>query len=400
MNVKKRIYTLCVTCGIVLGSVVGIPVDSTQSTSLPDTKQKQALRFADIDSNSWYYPYIEYLVGSGVVKGISDTEFAPDGTFTVAEAAAVITRYLGLEAKAEERKKALQTLGVDGAESWFSGYVQLMHEADIIDVQKYGCSISDNIVRIYSPEILNQPVKRYEFAAFVSRSFELGDTEIRTASGSSGEEFIYGGAYDESILSKYQKYINDYNDIPDGFKEYVLKLYYNGIFNGDDLGNFNPLSNLTRAEMAKVISVITDMSLRTRIEISDGVVLSDDSYITVKGKKFLKTEVSDAFLSQEAGGVSTYYDNGMPFVSYKRVAAMPEGYILEVKHYTVLQSGFSLLVNDGTTTQDNYINTFSSGDKILLVLKKLTTGEGIDAVYYTLNDVGNIVGESLRYLPE
>lgn len=400
MNVKKRIYTFCVACGIVLGSVVGIPVDSTQTTSLPQTNQKQALIFADVDANSWYYPYVEYLVGSGVVKGISDTEFAPDGTFTVAEAAAVITRYLGLEAKAEERKKALQTLGVDGADSWFSGYVQLMHEADIIDVEKYGCSVSDNIVRINSPEALNQPVKRYEFAAFVSRSFELGGTEIRTASGSAGEEFIYGGAYDEGVLVKYEKYINDYNDIPESFREYVLKLYYNGIFNGDDLRNFNPLSNLTRAEMAKVISVIIDMSLRTRIEISDGIVLSDDSYITVKGKKFLKTEVSDAFLSQEAAGVSTYYENGKPYVNYNRVAAMPTGYTLEVRHYTTSNTGFSILVNDKNMKDAKYTNTFLSGDKILLVLKENATGESVDAVYYTLNDVGNISGDSLRYLPE
>jgi hypothetical protein len=64
-------------------------------------------------------------------------------------------------------------------------------------------------------------------------------------------------------------FIADFDEIPQNSREKVLKAYYNGIFNGDAEGRFNPNNNLTRAEMAKVLATIKDFSLRTRL-ITEG----------------------------------------------------------------------------------------------------------------------------------
>ena len=207
-HVKKKIYALSAAAGLVFGMLNGNYAfgDAANIAAL------SALAFTDVSENDWFYPYVAYLTENSVVKGMSDTAFAPQGTFTVAEAAAVITRYLGLEQEAAKRKSAMEVLNVAGAEKWYAGYIQLMYEAGIIDVSAYGCSVMGRHVSIDSAELLEKPVKRFEFAAFITRSFELDGTEIRSTVGEGlGHEFIYSGSYDESELETFAPFIKDYS---------------------------------------------------------------------------------------------------------------------------------------------------------------------------------------------
>ena len=85
---KKKIYALAAAAGLALGAVGG-------TNAFGDTAQlakASAKAFTDVAADSWYYPYVTGLTESGVIKGITDTSFAPNGTITVAEAAAVNTR--------------------------------------------------------------------------------------------------------------------------------------------------------------------------------------------------------------------------------------------------------------------------------------------------------------------
>ena len=84
-------------------------------------------------------------------------------------------------------------------------------------------------------------------------------------------------------MEKYAAEIADYWYIPEEARWDVLKAYYNGIFNGDEMGNFNPGSALTRAEMSKVVAVISDPSMRKRNEyrtLADGFVFDEESFET------------------------------------------------------------------------------------------------------------------------
>ena len=361
--------------------------------------------FEDVSESDWFYPYVSYLSENGIVKGMTETQFVPGGTFTVAESAAIITRYLDLEDEAAKRKAAMEVLGVAGSDKWYAGYVQLMYEANIIDAEQYGCAVLGRHISIDDPSKLESPVKRYEFASFITRSFELDGTQIRTSATEDGlgHGFIYGSSYDESALNGFIPFIKDYYSIPQSYRYYVLKAYYNGIFCGDDFGSFNPENNLTRAEMAKVATVITDKSQRIRIDTSSAspVVrsgLPDDSYVVKDGEKYLKNSVSDAILSAELAGIVTENENGEPTVSYVRNSPAPEGYCFEICHYARQNDGFDKKLSD-ETNPDSYSGVFSSGDRIVLLLCDAQTGEAVDAYALKLVGVGNTVIDSCRYTP-
>ncbi|MBR3791401.1 MAG: S-layer homology domain-containing protein, partial [Clostridia bacterium] len=51
--------------------------------------------FMDVDVNDWYYDAVEYVYDNGIMKGISDNEFAPDDTLTRAQLVTVIYRIEG-----------------------------------------------------------------------------------------------------------------------------------------------------------------------------------------------------------------------------------------------------------------------------------------------------------------
>ena len=72
--------------------------------------------FDDVKNSDWFYPYIGAAYESGIIKGISDTEFNPYGTITREEAAVMVSRaakYLG---------KYIYTIGTEEDISEFSDY--------------------------------------------------------------------------------------------------------------------------------------------------------------------------------------------------------------------------------------------------------------------------------------
>ena len=411
---KKRIYVLSITAGLLFGALSDIyalgdtpSVSAAADNNITDAQSLQTeenkMSFADVSQDSWYYPYVEYLVEHSVVKGMTETQFAPEGTFTVTEAAAIITRYLGLEKQASDRKYAMEILSVQGSEKWYSGYLQVMYEAGIIDVEKYGCTIQGRHISIDDPSLLEAPVKRYEFAAFVTRSFELQETEIGEREDGSyiGSEFIWNGGYDESMLEEYIPFINDYAQIPSEYNYYVLKAYYNGLFIGDDNGNFNPYNNLTRAEMAKVTAAVMDFSLRLHIDLTQqkpSYDLPEDSFLQVGESKYLKNSVSDSILSKESSGVKTFYMNNMPYVAYTQQETLPSGLKIEIYHFTRDKSGFDINIASGIYSDGAYQNVFTAGDRLLLVLVDSYTGEPVDALDYTLVGVDYVSVDECRYV--
>lgn len=405
---KKKFYVFSAAAGFLFGSFGGLCAAGTEQSrsDVPSVYSNQAVSeafFTDISADSWYYPYVSYLAERGVVKGMTETEFVPTGTFTVAESAAIITRYLGLETEAADRGFALTVLSVTGHEKWYAGYIQLMHEAGIIDVTKYGCSLAGRHISIDTPSLLEAPVKRSEFAAFITRSFDLSGTPFAE---NAAHDFIYGGSYDQSALDGYIPLIHDYDAIPADERDAVLKAYYNGIFNGDDNGNFNPHGNLTRAEMAKVTAVILDSSLRTRLEPSTDVpvfapqtpLLDAESYLIRHGVRYLKPAVSDAILERECAGVSIAYRDNAPYVTYTPQGAVPNGYRLVLYHYQKNTAGYDVCLAEHDARQ-SYEHLFSAGDRLILVLTDTSNGEAVDAFAYTLSGVGVLTGDACRYAP-
>lgn len=53
-------------------------------------------RFADVEANSWYAPYVSTAFSYGLVNGLSDTQFDPNGSITREQATVMISRAAAL----------------------------------------------------------------------------------------------------------------------------------------------------------------------------------------------------------------------------------------------------------------------------------------------------------------
>ena len=51
-------------------------------------------RFSDVKKGQWYYPYISWAYESGIVSGMSETRFDPNGVMTRAQLALIMKNYM------------------------------------------------------------------------------------------------------------------------------------------------------------------------------------------------------------------------------------------------------------------------------------------------------------------
>ncbi len=348
-KIIKAVLTVCAVAGFLSSllapcySSEGQVFSAAELIEKPEIAEKPELsasKFEDIDAEAWYFPYVDMLVKNGIINGISETEYSPTGTFNAAECAAVITRYLGLEEHARQRQAQLAKAGTIGSENWYSGYVQTLFDTGIVEEGQFGITCEDGLAQMNSPEEFSRPLKRYEFAVLISRSFEIS-TDIVSAKSfypeinDNGNSFIVGGKYDGTV-EYYAGDIADYWYIVEEAQWDVLKAYYNGIFNGDEVGNFNPGAELTRAEMSKVVAVISDPSMRVRKEyrtLPAELTFFDESFVTDGwGEKTLDRDVAKIALIKVAEGISAEKNDGKLRVSFAP-CAYPEGYFAQAIFY-------------------------------------------------------------------
>lgn len=345
---KKAIYSLCAAAGFLSSLFVPCYSSGGQQYSAAELmgivqqtkKLPSASDFSDVDNTAWYYPYVDHLVKNGVIKGITESTYAPDGTFTIAECATVITRYLGLDSYAAKQRNNMLSLGIVGAEQWFSGYIRTLIDTNVFIPEEFGLS-SDLKSVLSNADVFNRPIKRYEFANLITRSFDISTSTV-TAHNlypevcGNGNSFITGAKYD-STVSLYSTEIADFDAIPEAYRENVLKAYYNGIFNGDAVGNFNPESNLSRSEMSKVIAVITNRSLRRRTEyraVPEICSITEDKYITDGwGDKTLDRNYAYQLLCEASWNMTCSFDGASTDIAYAH-GIFPENYGVEVRVYS------------------------------------------------------------------
>lgn len=370
--------------------------EKTEQVTPP--KQTAAEDFTDISENDWFYPYLEYLVSQNLIKGVTQTEFVPDGNFSYAECSTVITRYLGLEEEAARYKTKLEKDYGIKSTIWYSGYFQVMKSLGLFS--GYGLFETDGEwICSIDTSLSNSPITRYRFAESISQSFELDSSlearNIYAEIGGDGREFIAGGGYNESILSEYGNYIADLEEIPEESRTDVLKAYYNGIFMGDENALFHPQNNLTRAEMAKVLATICNFSLRDRL-ISDGYAraLSEDDVFTDKsGAEYLSFDAWRKVLEEQALNVTSDGET----VEFCDGYRAPMGYAIDTYLYGTGENGSYHKLCEST------LDSYSDGEfsaqincgKVIMVLRNLNENGRVDgALSISIQD-----GEILEAMP-
>lgn len=183
--------------------------------------------FTDISDSAWYFQNITAVYNYGLMNGISNTQFNPNGNITIAQAITVAARINKIYCTGDG-----EFIEYNENDMWYAEYVNYALETKLIDIPYTNYNI---------------PATRAEFAKILAASVDPIDLEAINI-----VDDISIPAVDMSV---------DYADA-------VYLLYRAGVLSGSDAnGTFNPDSTITRAEAAAIITRIVEPNLRKQIEL-------------------------------------------------------------------------------------------------------------------------------------
>lgn len=200
--------------------IKAIAVNGTMESSVItlnyNVKGADKTKFADIANYAWAQDAISALSEKGIIKGVSDSQFAPANNIKRADYMLLLVRMLGLEAEVTENFADV---------SKDSYYYEALGVA-----KKLGLStgVGDNK---FNPEA---SITRQDMFVLAYRILEMQNVEMDSA--------------DDTAINAFK----DYSNISDYAKDALAKLVKNELVKGSD-NSINPIGNATRAETAVFI---------------------------------------------------------------------------------------------------------------------------------------------------
>ncbi len=191
--------------------------DEKQNTE-EENVQTEKITFADVPENYWAAEYIYHLAEFGILKGRGNS-FEPEENITRAEFVTVLSRL-----SEESFPNYKNTFADVNENAWYSESVLWAYENGITN----GISSSE-----FAPE---KNITREDMAVMIVRYAELKEKELKEET--------------------YEKNFCDEADISDYAAKAVEKMQRAGIISGLSDGSFAPKRFATRAEIAKMISVL------------------------------------------------------------------------------------------------------------------------------------------------
>ncbi|MBQ7033605.1 MAG: S-layer homology domain-containing protein [Clostridia bacterium] len=195
------------------------PVDEKDPADPAGTaNDKGASAFTDVDKEvyAWGYDYLDKLAKAGVVKGMTDTTYAPEAETTYAQFTALVVRVLGLTAEDAATEKV-------AADHWSYAEVAVADKLGILADVAFDAE---------------KAITREDMAAIAHKA--LVAKEVKLAEGDAVE------FSDASAISEYAA-------------ASIEALAKAGILNGMGDGTFAPKGTTTRMQTAKVIGMIFDL---------------------------------------------------------------------------------------------------------------------------------------------
>lgn len=176
-------------------------------------------KFNDLGDYAWAVPHINRLVNNSIVKGVGGGRFDPSGLVTREQFATMIVRAFDFKEGTTMNAKKFDDVVSD---EYYSEAVSILSSMGIIKGQsetKFG---------------VGESITRQDMAVMCALASKLN-------------------------VEKEVSEFNDAASISDYAIDAVKQMQKAGVLDGDENNNFNPLANATRAEAAKVISVILDI---------------------------------------------------------------------------------------------------------------------------------------------
>lgn len=190
---------------------------STETTSTPEVEETPATpvvaapTFTDVPEDKWYYKAVSAMANGGLVAGVGDNKFNPDGTLTIAQFCQILARAKNRATGADE-----------------NGYWAGIAIYECVDM---GYIISNGDI---TPENYNVPITREAAVAAMYLASQANFLNA-TPKGIKLED------------------IPDNAQISEVYKEHIVDAYNFGITNGnDDKLTFNPQGSLTRAQVCQL----------------------------------------------------------------------------------------------------------------------------------------------------
>ena len=195
--------------------------------SFPSTAgQTQNIKiFDDIENVSWAKDAIEGLYKAGIVSGKGNNMFCPQDNVLREEYVKMLVETFDLKLVGKDLPFTDVSENV-----WYYDYVKTAYIADVVS------GISETEFGT------GQNIARQDICVMTYRMLNECDVEIPQ--------------------SKEQIIFNDSAEISDYAKDAVFALQMAGIINGDEAGNFNPKASATRAETAKIMYGILNLTER------------------------------------------------------------------------------------------------------------------------------------------
>ena len=191
---------------------------SNETNNINKTDKKTPVQmFDDVKETHWAYADIYHLKERGMISGVDENNFAPDGTVTREQFVKMFCEAMGYEAMGTGTVYSDVVSG-----SWYEQYISTAVSQKLVN------GISETVFGI------GMPIKRQDLCVIVYRAIGSEETD--------GEmEFT------------------DSADINDYAKNAVAYMSEFGIISGFDDGSFKPNENCTRAQAAKILCKILNM---------------------------------------------------------------------------------------------------------------------------------------------
>ena len=313
-------------------------------------------QFSDVSSSAWYYDSVSGAYSLGLISGVDDTHFSPDGTITIAQA-------VKLAASCHQLLTDGKTTELAGEKNWYDGYLSYAEKNGIV-TEEY--------------DSYSTPATRGQIAVLFSRAI--------ISSGSEFEEINPAKMGDLSDVSSDAWYAGA-----------VYRMYRWGIMTGSG-GKINPEGTVKRSEISAVVMRIAYPD--KRVNVSAGTSSSQ--------KPAGETSPSTGSLELYKGSVKEQQFSGITavgarFKNHSGVWSSDASYSLELVNNVVLESdniSFRLYKNSGYEALGivrGWLNDDAVGENGKQIAAAEDCYSDINSVFYLFIDGQRVTVRELWY---
>ena len=280
--------------------------------------------FTDVKEKNWFYNAVKYASENGIVKGMSETEFAPNIPITRGMFVTVLGRFAGADDKGSS-----SAFSDVKKSAYYAPYVAWAYENGIVNGTGAG---------LFAP---GEPIKRQDMCVILHR-FSVFSGIILTFVK---DEYKFA---DEKKIRSYA--------LPS-----VVALQRAGIVEGTGV-NFEPDGISTRAQAAAVLmrlaalrdsqavtDKITDPHTGITVEYTSASGITHSSALTVT-----RNAQDEVFFSDELSSVRSYKINIEPYTAHEELTVMLPADISDADCYRVY-TGDQTPAENEYSFRDGYI---------------------------------------------